>query len=222
MPLRLGAPTPDVNGMPALAAVRTLSSTYKSPTNAQAIAALDSFAAVTADQAISDGVPEAVARAFYAPDGILPRMRMLAWGWTKDGDRFKSPSDAAWWKKVYQYPLWAPLETLMDQLQRAGVSPPIVWSAGEAAGDAGELAHSYASLLAEDAPPVFEAPCPRYLIPPGRGQMPIANPECLRKPARDVVDKIPMPGQRPPSDSSAIWLWVLLGLVVWSGTGRRK
>lgn len=214
--LWLGAPTQ--TEMSALAAVRSLASRYPTPTNAVAVAALDSFVMTTAEREVADGVPAAVAIAFAAPDGILPRMRMLAWGWTKPGDKFRSPQDAAWWRSAYRYPLWAPLETLMDQLTRAGVAPDgLVWDDDLARGSAAELSRSLPSVIQEDAPPVFEAPCPKYIIPPSRGMMPILNPDCIQKgidkgPLRDDIDKII---RRPPLEHDYGWLpWIALGLVI--------
>jgi len=221
MPLRLGAPTvtaEQVEQMAPLAAIRTLSSTYPSPTNAQAIAALDSFAAVTADQAIADGVREDVARSFYGPDGVLPRMRLLAWGWTNPGDLLRPPSDRKWWQAAYGRPLWNVLETLFSQL--GDNAQPLQWDAQEAAGDEAELSRSYAAVVADDLPPVNEAPCPRYLIPPGRGQMPIPNPECLRKPAREIAEKIPMP-RRKQGDAGWLLLLLIFG-AMYIGKGDKR
>jgi hypothetical protein len=155
---------------------------------------------------IAHGMREDFARSFLPPDGILPRMRLLAWGWTKQGDRFKSPSDAAWWKSTYQYPLWNPLETYVDQLERAGASPIVHWDDDLAAGNATLLSYSLPAVVQDDLPPVNEAPCPKWLIPPGKGMLPIPNPACLAKPVRDIVDKL-----RPQKSS---FPWWILGLFV--------
>ena len=82
------------------------------------MAALDSFVHFDAATLMRNGARSDVAESFAPPDGVFPRMRLLAWGWEKPGDKFKSPSDAAWWKKRYQFPLWNPIETYLVQMQR--------------------------------------------------------------------------------------------------------
>lgn len=199
------SPTADPGGQ-AVAAIRSWSSRYPNPTNAQALSALESFAWVGATDALRSGVPEDVARGFYPPDGVLPRMRLLAWGWQQMGDHFRSPQDRQWWSATYQYPLWAPLETLMGQLARAGAAPPaLMFDEQLAAGDPSELGRSYPAVVQSDLPPVTAAPCPRYLIPPARGQLPILNPSCLVQPVRDVIG---------PATETSWWPWLLLALFV--------
>ena len=160
----------------------------------------------------TDGVTER----YVAPYGILPRMRLLAWGWTKPGDRFKSPSDSSWWRTTYQYPLWNPLETLVDQLQRASEEITVWWDEDLASGDEGELSRSFASVLQNDLPPVQEAPCPRWIIPPGRGQLPIANPSCLEQPTKDIIAPL-----LPKPESSSWWLWLLAAALLFDDDERR-
>jgi hypothetical protein len=195
--MRIGAP--DQMTGSALEALRSLRSRYPTPTNATALAALDGVTIPGGPR--DDGVLER----YVAPDGILPRMRLLAWGWTKQGDRFKSPSDTAWWKATYQYPLWNPLETLVDQLQRQSEEVTMWWDDDLAHGDKAELSRSYASVLQSDLPPVNESPCPKWIIPPGRGQLPLPNPTCLKDPVKDIVDVI-----HPPPQASSSWWWLLV------------
>lgn len=206
MSLWLGAPgLQPPEGLTPLELVRWFSSRFPRPSNAQALAALDAFAW---DQASTSGMGPA-GEAWWPPDGVLPRMRLLAWGWRRKGDRFKSPSDASWWKSIYDYPLWNPLETLADQAERAGDPlPAFVWSDELAAGDVAELSRSLPQVVGEDLPPVNEAPCPRWLIPPGRGQSPVPNPSCASK-GRDELEKV-IP--KLPVTQSYDWL-LWLGLI---------
>lgn len=166
------------------------------------------------------GMREDVAASFLLPDGIFPRMRLLAWGWTKKGDRFKSPSDATWWKARYQFPLWAPLETYMQLASASGNEPPgVLWDDELAAGDQAELSRALPAVVQQDLPPVNEAPCPRWLIPPGRGMMPIANPDCIKPDKdkiRDEIDKV----HRRGNDDWATWL--LLGVLAYLVLEDRK
>lgn len=214
--LGIGAPTTTSTTTP-LETVRSLRSAFPNPTNAQAFAALEAFVRWDARSLMANGVREDVAQSFALPDGVFPRMRLLAWGWTKQGDRFKSPSDTAWWKKTYQFPLWNPLETYIDQLSRSDVDMgPYVWNDDLASGDPAELSMSLPAVVQEDLPPVNEAPCPKWLIPPSRGQLPIPNPACLKKPLRDVIDRV------TPQKGTALWPWLLLlGAVLLSRKGRR-
>ncbi len=163
------------------------------------------------------GLRSDVAESFLLPDGVLPRMRLLAWGWTKKGDKFKSPSDTAWWKARYQFPLWAPLETYLDQATRSGNEPPaVVWDDDLASGDAAELSRSLPQVVQGDLPPVFEAPCPKWLIPPARGMLPIPNPACIPTgPIKDAIDKV---HRRGGTDYS----WVLWLVIAWMVIDERK
>jgi len=154
-------------------------------------------------------VSENFARGFLLPDGVLPRMRLLAWGWEKPGDKFKSPSDASWWKRRYQFPLWAPLETYLDQVARQGHEPPVLqWDDDLAAGDPAELSRSLPSVVQYDLTAVSEAPCPKWIIPPSRGMLPIPNPKCFEKPVREVIDKL-----RPQSGGFPWWI-IVVGLLL--------
>ncbi|HZV63436.1 MAG TPA: hypothetical protein VFG03_00800 [Telluria sp.] len=195
----------DLTTLPGLEAIRRLASSYPTPTNAQAVAALDSFSQPDAASLIGDGVREDVASSFLLPDGVFPRMRLLAWGWTKKGDKFKSPQDASWWRARYQYPLWQPIETYFDQMTRNGNAPSVLWDELLAKGDPAELSYAVSAVVQQDLPPVNEAPCPRWLIPPGRGMLPIANPSCLEKPVRDEVDKV----YPKPVVERADWSWLV-------------
>lgn len=187
-----------------------MASRFPSPTNAIAVAALDSFAQTSATQAIGDGLPELIARSFLGPDGVFPRMRLLAWGWEKKGDKLRPPADVTWWRGRYKFPLWDPVITYLTQATNAGIAPPIVWDEELARGDAAELARTLPALVEGDLPPVNEAPCPKWLIPPGKGMTPIPNPSCIDKePIRDEIDKV---HPRPRAGSDMAWLWLALAV----------
>lgn len=197
-------------------ALRSVASRFPNPTNAQAVAALEAVWQPTydADAAIAAGWREDMAQGFLPPDGILPRMRLLAWGWTKPGDKFKSPGDASWWAKRYQFPLWNPLETYLLQLEQHGTDVSFSWDEDLAGGAMALLSYALPSVVRDDLPPVNEAPCPKWLIPPGRGQMPIPNPECVLKDIKKRLDPlkdiIPPGPRRPPQYD---FPWLLAGLV---------
>lgn len=191
--------------------VDSLASRWPRPTNAQALAVLDGLAPQwsAASSAIAAGVPSTV-ETFLAPAGILPRMRLLACGWTKPGDTLRRPQDSAWWGAPYAFPLWNPLRTyasLVGSVAGVEMRP----DDDLASGDIAALSQSIV-LLVDDAAPVFEAPCPKWLIPPGRGQLPIPNPECLERELRDRVDKIrdKVPGFRKPVASDGLALLIAL------------
>lgn len=196
-------------------------SRFPNPTNAQAVAALDALVPQSdAPAAIARGWNVDVASSWLLPDGILPRMRLLAWGWTKPGDRFKSPSDRAWWGKRYQYPLWNPIETYVDQAERqdgTDSSGFVGWDDDLAAGDEAELSRSMPAVVHDDLPAAMAKPCPEWLIPPGRGMAPIPNPSCLKGPIRDIGKKIiPI---LAPGISVPWWAWGIAILLI---TRRRR
>lgn len=197
-----------------LAAVRSLASRFPTPTNAQAAAALDSFSQSDAASMIRGGMPTTLAESFLLPDGVFPRMRLLAWGWTKPGDKFKSPVDKQWWSKVYQYPLWAPIETYIEQATQAGMEPPaLLWDEEMASGDPAELSRSLPIVIQSDLPPVNEAPCPKYIVPPRRGMLPILNPSCIKPPTTPI---------RVPAASKSDWSWLLILVLVYAISKDRK
>lgn len=199
----------------AAEALRSVASRFPNPTNAQAVAAIEAVSPqpVDADDAIAAGWREDIARAFLPPDGIFPRMRLLAWGWKKKGDVFKAPGNEQWWRSRYQYPLWNPLETYLTQADSGGHGALFSWDDQLASGAPALLSYAYPSVVRDDLPPVNEAPCPKWLIPPGRFQMPVPNPECWvrelpKGPAKDIIDRL-----RPPKKEPANYLWLILILI---------
>lgn len=220
--MRLGAPElqsailADGSYRSPIDIIASLRSRYPNPTNAQALAALEMFGDRTVEE-VRGALPgdsltsaatieylDAVGR-FLLPDGVLPRMRLLAWGWTQPGDKFKSPADGGWWKRIYDYPLWNVIDTYI--LYQQG---DLYFDHELAAGDQGELSRSLAAVVQYDLPPVQEAPCPRYLIPPGKRQLPIPNPACVKLPGR-IPPTVPTP---PAAAAATGWGWLLVLLLL--------
>jgi hypothetical protein len=201
--------------------VRKLASSYPRPTNAQAVTALDAFDQYVAGDLIAQGVPEDWARAFALPDGIFPRMRLLAWGWVKPGDRFKQPTDKLWWAAPYKYPLWDPIATYLDAVTaHAGASEPgWHWDAAMAAGDSASLSHSFAAVVGNDWGAIRKDASPKWLIPPpGAGLMPLANPayrpdstvDKIIKPISELMVRAPITVD--PASSNRIPWWFVVGI----------
>ncbi len=165
------------------------------------------------------GLPSTYAASYLAPDGIFPRMRLIAAGWLKPGDTFKRPDDKAWWAAPYRYALWPQLRTYARVADIAEIRG-MLFDEDVAKGDPAALSQSLAGLIDELAP-VMEAPCPRWLVPTGPGQLPVPNPDCLKPDPdkiRDEIDKVPRPG-KGSGDSS--WLWALLALAYLLGRRTR-
>lgn len=157
----------------------------------------------SADEAAATLNRAAWAPQYLAPDGILPRMRLIACGWLKPGDQFRRPDDAGW-REVYRYDLWPQLGTYVDQLEKSGVTAPMTFDDTLASGDIGAITQAMEQTVRE-LQPVLEAPCPKWLVPTQRGQLPLLNPECLKKPLKKIVDKL----KPPASSSSTWWLWLI-------------
>lgn len=194
----------------------SLSKRYPRPSNAQALAVLDAvFEFVDADSGERAGLPTPVARAFLHPLGIIPRMRLLACGWTKPGDKFRKASDRAWWTKRYQHPLWEPLGTWIDSLAHSDVGQrAMVFEEAIANAEPAALSRELATAV-EDLRIIRAANadiCAPFLIPRRRGVMPEANIVCItRIEAGDKLEKHKEPIEaifRP-----ALPWWVVVGLV---------
>lgn len=215
----------DLQTLSSSQGVARLASLWPNANNAQALAVLEAVTQwVDASAAAAAGLPSTFAESFLAPDGILPRMRLLACGWTKPGDSFRRPDDASWWRQPYKFPLWAPLATYADALDKTG-DHAVNIDADVASGDIAALSQSLTQTV-DDLKPVLEAPCPKWTIPPGRGQMPVPNPECIRKELdknkdkiRKELDKVPRPS--PSTGSSGIGMLVLL-IAIGYLVGRKR
>lgn len=202
--------------------LRSLASRYPNPTNAQAVAALEGLQQVVdADSAIAAGVREDIAQAYFHPDGILPRMRLLAWGWENPGDKFKSVDDKGWWSRRYQHPLWNPLMTYAEQMEKSWGMLSMHFDDDLAKGAPALLSYAFPSVVRDDLPPVDEAPCPMWLIPPGKFQMPIPNPECIKKRLKPILKPIEDVVIPKKKQSSYLWL-VLVGIAWWTDRRERR
>jgi hypothetical protein len=209
----------DLSGMTVTQALAKLRGAFPRATNALALAALEGVPQwSTAAAGVAAGLTTNVAESYLAPDGVLPRMRLIACGWLKAGDSFRHPEDAAWWKQSYRYDLWPQLESYAAAVDNTA-SHEMTWDADVAAGDVGAISQAM-SLTVEELKDVFEAPCPKWLVPPGRG-MPTPNPECIRREAEKNKDKIPLPPvpQRGSSSGSG---WLLLVIAVAYMLGRKR
>lgn len=192
---------------------------FPRPTNALALAALEGVPQwQDASLAISGGMDALAASQYMAPDGILPRMRLIACGWLKPGDSFRRPEDGAWWQSPYRYALWPQLATYATLVDRTGAHS-FTWDDQVAAGDSGAISQSLQLTVAE-LKDVLEAPCPRWIIPPSGG-LPVANPECARKDKDKLRDEIDKVHPAPSSSNSLWWVLLLVGLAYAVGKKRR-
>lgn len=164
--------------------IDSLSRSVPRPTNAQALAALEAqWEATDKDAAVAGGFPEDVAEAYFMTLGILPRMRMLACGWTKPGDKMRLPTDAAWWAATYAHPLWAPLWTYANQVRASGATRPWSMDPQLASGEPGALSHSILGVASELAAitRLGHDVCAPYLIPRVRNVLPQPSAVCIAR-----------------------------------------
>jgi hypothetical protein len=124
-----------------------------------------------------------IAQSYLMTLGVLPRMRLLACGWTNPGDRFRSPMDAAWWSAPYGRPLWEPLLTYARAADAVTNVGPLQWDATLALGDAGALSHAL-SRVASELEVIHAAGhdvCAPFLIPTLEGVLPQPGASCLTR-----------------------------------------
>lgn len=161
------------------------------------------------------GLSSITAVSFLWPNGILPRMRMLAAGFTKDGDKIKAATDSAWWGKPYAYPMWNPVGTYLDKCHAADLDGPFVWDEGVANAEPGALSQAIISIADEiDGLRKGKAlGCAPFFIPARRGVMPTPNPACAAKDvARKIAEPIIEPIRRQKgalADAGTVLLFVL-------------
>jgi hypothetical protein len=196
----------------------SLSRRFPRPTNQVALAAALSVWQPVNARAIPD-VHSGTAESFAMPLGVLPRMALLAAGWTKPGDKLREPNDTKWWQSTYKFALWNPLLTWADVLaNRENGEPPFDWHAQVASGDTVAISDALQRVADDlrDIQAVKADRCMPYKIPTKRGEMPTPNVVCLAQLAPETrreeiergVDKL------LPSLDLPWWLWVGLGLVV--------
>lgn len=218
----IGQPVPQSGAVD----ISKLASRFPNPTNAVALAALEGVQQWTnADAAKKIGVDALTADSFLEPDGILTRMRALACGWTKPGDKMRLPTDTAWWNKAYAFPLWNPLTTYVTNISKVpSVGTDVFFDEDIARADSAALSTALGGMNAEITE-LLEAPCPRWIIPPGRGQMPIANPECAKKDKERLDrERAIERDQRQKANKSEAWDWILflgIGALVYFAGKRR-
>lgn len=187
------------------------------PTNAQALAALNAaFEPVDIDHA--DGYARDTAQRWVMPDGILPRMRLVACGWKNPGDRFRAAEDAAWWARPYELPMWVPLLTYAQTSEKAG-QVGWLWDDAMARGDSTALSHGIISAQSELDKIVAARSdkCLPYFVPKRAGVQPLPNKPCLVALAaarKGLPEKIP--GLKPPNPFHVPdWMyWAVIAYVI--------
>ncbi len=111
-----------MQGQSAADAIAELAKAFPKPTNAQALAVLVAGFEIPEIDPDKPG-KDAWAVPWSAPFGVLPRMRLLACGWTKRGDTLKSADDAAWWSSEFL------LDKPVSLPRVKGFVQPSVWTA---------------------------------------------------------------------------------------------
>jgi hypothetical protein len=203
-----------LNG-PAPESITSLASTFPTPTNALAVAALDAVPQwATATEAIAAGIPEPLANSFLPPHGVMPWMRLVAFGY--DSGDIKAPEDTAWWAAPYALDLYSALGTWVDALAGSGHTS-FAWDQQTADGDSGSIAQSLTVSATELEDVVEQEACPKFIMPKKRGQMPIPNPKCwtgLKEGLRDIAEKL-HGGKK--SNAPSMLLWLAFGYLVLKG-----
>ena len=202
----------------------SLSKRFPNPSNAVAIAALGAiFEFDSSDSGVAAGLRADVARSFLQPLGIIPRMRLLAAGWTKPGDSFRKSTDSQWWRKRYAHRLWEPLGTWVDLLEKANLGQRFEFDEAIAKAEPSALSAEIAGA-AVDLQVIQQAHadiCAPFIIPGRRGALPEPNVVCLaRIEAGDrLVDIQPIIDKLRPS--LPWWVWVAGGLIAIKLLDRR-
>jgi len=140
-------------------------------------------------------------------------MRMLAAGFTKDGDKLKAATDTTWWGKPYAYPMWNPVGTYLDKCKAAQLEGPFVWDEGIANAEPGTLSQAIIAIADEIAMLRSRGliGCTDYYIPARRGIMPIPNVACqATRKAKEIADPVIEPIRRAKSDINSLAFILLL------------
>jgi hypothetical protein len=141
-------------------------------------------------------------------------MALLACGWVNPGDNFKRPDDAAWWQRKYGRPLWEPLETYADFLDRASVGSDLNFDQAAARGDSSKLS-SLIAMTSDDLAEIRKVGadvCAPFLIPGRVGVLPLDNLVCqTRLNLKPVVDETDRRAREVFGSLSVPW-WVWMGL----------
>jgi hypothetical protein len=170
--------------------------------------------------------PRPTADAYFRPNGVLLRMRLICFGVEDRGNPFRTPQDTAWWKAKYKFgaQLWDVLATLATIQERttavdatnpatADIEPDaMLWAMDEdlLKGDISEIAQAHLAVVRDDLGPFQQSKCePPYLIPTFGGLTPLPNPKCK---VGESVDKL----KDKVGDIFGLpwWLWVLLGMAL--------
>lgn len=162
-------------------------------------------------------MPEAMARPWLPPFGVLPWMRLKAVGWSKRGDSFKRSDDAAWYAAPYPHRLWEPLGTWVDLLEKNQLGGNVNWDQELADGKPAAIARAMTETMREltAMQKVNADLCESYLVPLRRGVTPPASAVCMAEieianRAGQVKKSLPLPsGAQFPW-----WGWLVIGYLV--------
>jgi hypothetical protein len=214
-----------LQGQTAAEAIAVLAKSFPRPTNAMALAALHSaWEATSADTGTAAGIPASIALGWFMPDGILPRMRLVACGWRNPGDNFRAPTDEVWWRTPFALPLWVPLATYARTVERLAHQTAWLFDDDMSKGDSDALSPALRATAADlrDIERVFSDKCLPYSVPRAPGVQPIPNAPCIaalgitRK--TGLVDPERNPVLRPAPSPFGIPPWVFWAAVLWAIT----
>lgn len=172
-----------------------------------------------AKTAVGLGVSEMAADAFLMPKGILPRLALLACGYSGRGDKLRTPADRDWWKAPFGRALWEPLATWASIADKAGVGGNWDWEQDTADGISPSLDHAIATVRG-DLDGIIAAKwdhCDPYIIPSRAGAMPLPNVTCVPRAATDPIKDVVVRA----SPQLPWWAWLGIAYVVSKELQRR-
>lgn len=153
------------------------------------------------------------------PKGVIPRLELLACGWSSGDDKLLSPTDPKW-KALYPRQLWEPLATWAVLLDKANLGGSWAWDQDVA--DANPAALTRALGRARDDLDAIVAAkwdlCWPWIPSTKAGTMPVMNMTCSPRVDLGPADPTKVV-TRPPA--MAPW-WVWLGLAYLIGNATRS